>query len=99
MTIGIGIAGHMLDLAVKKRDRGLFGQSVIGIFLHEIFHNITAMIRYYDFDFISSMSAMLLAAGTTAQRHVVIFSNYAKFITGVGGKKFRLIERRKLFVR
>jgi len=98
MTIGIGIAGHMLDLAVKKRDRGLFGQSVIGIFLHEIFHNITAMIRYYDFDFISSMSAtMLLAAGTnSAKARRVIFSNYAKSITGVGGKKLSLIERRKL---
>ena len=98
MTIGIGIAGDMLDQGVRKRDPKLFGQNIMCVFLHEIFHNITAMIRFYDFDFISSLSSTMMLAGATnnAKSRRIIFSNYANSVTGIGGKKLNLFQRKKL---
>lgn len=98
MDIGIGIAGKMLDQGVAKKDRKNFGQTIMSVFLHEIFHNIAAMLRFYDYDFITSMSSTLMLAGATnsVKARRIIFSNYAKSITGVGGKKLNLFQRQKL---
>ena len=98
MDIGIGIAGKMLDQGVAKKDRKNFGQTIMAVFLHEIFHNIAAMLRFYDYDFITSMSSTLMLAGATnsVKARRIIFSNYAKSITGVGGKKLNLFQRQKL---
>ncbi|MBO4735977.1 MAG: hypothetical protein J5614_06235 [Paludibacteraceae bacterium] len=98
MDIGIGIAGKMLDQGVAKKDRKNFGQTIMSVFLHEIFHNISAMLRFYDYDFITSMSSTLMLAGATnsVKARRIIFSNYAKSITGVGGKKLNLFQRQKL---
>lgn len=98
MDIYIGIAGNMLDQGVAKKDRKNFGQTIMAVFLHEIFHNIAAMLRFYDFDFISSMSSTLMLAGSTnsAKARRVIFSNYAKSVTGIGGKKMNVFQRKKL---
>lgn len=98
IDIYIGIAGHMLDQGVARKDRKNFGQSIMGIFLHEIFHNIAAMLRFYDYDFITSMSSTMMLAGATnsVKARRIIFSNFAKSINGIGGKKLNLFQRRKL---
>ena len=98
MEIYIGIAGNMLDQGVAKKEHKHFGQTIMAVFLHEIFHNIAAMIRFYDFDFITSLSSTMMLAGSTnsVKARRVIFSNYAKSITGIGGKKLNLFQRKKL---
>lgn len=98
MEIYIGIAGNMLDQGVAKKEHKHFGQTIMAVFLHEIFHNISAMIRFYDFDFITSLSSTMMLAGSTnsVKARRIIFSNYAKSITGIGGKKLNLFQRKKL---
>lgn len=98
MDIMIGIAGQMLDQGVAQKDRKNFGQTIMGLFLHEIFHNIAAMLRFYDFDFISSMSSTMMLAGATnsVKARRIIFSNFAKSVNGIGGKKLNLFQRKKL---
>lgn len=98
MDISIGIAGNMFDLGVAQKDRKNFGQAILGIFLHEIFHNISAMLRFYDYDFITSMSSTMMLAGATqnVKARRIIFSNFAKSVNGISGKKLNLFQRKKL---
>ena len=43
-------------------DQKLFGQFVIGVFLHEIFHNISAVLRLYNAEFKTMISSTMLMA-------------------------------------
>lgn len=98
MRINITIAGRMMDTFIKYRDKQLFGQSMVAVFLHEIFHNIVQMIAQFDFDFITSMSSTMMIATSTksVKARRAIFSNYVKSIRSIDGKKLSLFERKKM---
>lgn len=96
--IRIIIQGDMLDIFTRKRGENLFGQSLISVFLHEIFHNITQMLRYYNAEFIGTMSsAMMLATSTkNVKARRAVLSNAVKTMDCFDGKKLNIITRKKL---
>ncbi len=98
MKINIVIEGKMMDVFIRQRDKQLFGQSLVSVFLHEIFHNIVAMLRQYDYDFITSMSATMMIASSTrsVKARRAIFSNYVKSLRSIDGKKVNMFERKRL---
>lgn len=98
ITIEIVIIGKMMDSFVAHRDRSLFGQSLIAVFLHEIHHNIVQMLRQYDYTFISTMSSTMMIATSTrsVKARRKIFTNYANSLQSIDGKKMSLFAKKKM---
>lgn len=98
MEINIDIKGKFLDELIQKKDKTLFGQSLISVFLHEIFHNIIYAIECYNSSFIATMSStMMLATSTSSVKsRRTIFTNYVNAIQTFDGKKLSRAGKRKM---
>ena len=98
MVIHIDIEGKFLDEMMTKRDKKLFGQSMISVFLHEIFHNIIWAMEQYDSTFIATMSTTMMLATSTpnVKARRTIFTNYVNSIRSFDGKALNRSAKRKM---
>lgn len=96
--IDIDFAGKILQINPANKDRELFGQSVLAIILHEIWHNISCSLRKDNDAFIFTMSsAMSLATATdNIKNRRIIISNAVNAMSDSSGKKINRLAKRKL---
>lgn len=98
---GLPIEIHVLGTALDEdapTDISLFGQSVISVFLHEIFHNIYAVLRGHEAAFYGSFAiTMSIATGIRDGKSKRIFlSNYVNTLDSFAGLKMTKFKRNKL---
>lgn len=96
--IDIDLAGKIFKINPANKDRELFGQTVLAIILHEIWHNIAASIRKENDEFIFTLSsAMQLASATDNMKNRrIIISNAVNAMTEIGGKKINRVTKRRM---
>lgn len=77
-------------------DQKLFGQFVIGVFLHEIFHNISSVLRMYNTEFKTMLSSTMLMASMSKSAKVrrKLITNFVETANKVGFINKNLIERK-----
>ena len=77
-------------------DQKLFGQFVIGVFLHEIFHNISAVLRLYNAEFKTMVSSTMLMASMSKSAKVrrKLITNFVETANKIGFINKNLIERK-----
>ena len=97
-AVKIVLAGDIFQITPAGRESDTFGQAVVSIILHEIFHNIAGCIRKDNDAFISTVtSSMMLATATDNLRNRrVILSNAVNAAAAITGQKVGRIEKRKL---
>lgn len=98
---GLPIEIHILGTALDEdapTDISLFGQSVISVFLHEIFHNIYAVLRSHEASFYGSFAiTMSIATGIRDGKSKRVFlSNYVNTLDSFAGLKMTKFKRNKL---
>ena len=98
---GLPIEIHILGTALDEdapTDISLFGQSVISVFLHEIFHNIYAVLRGHEASFYGSFAVtMSIATGIRDGKSKRVFlSNYVNTLDSFAGLKMTKFKRNKL---
>ena len=73
----------------NSKDSKLFGQHMVGVFLHEIFHNISLIMREESAKMSLSLATALNAAGSTddVKRKRIIITNYVDSIDAVSDNK------------
>ena len=96
--IDIDLAGKILQINPANKNRELFGQTVLAIILHEIWHNISASLIKENDEFIFTLSsAMSLASATDNMKsRRVVISNAVNAMSELGGKKLNRITKRQL---
>lgn len=96
--IDIDFGGKIFQINPANKDRELFGQSVLAIILHEIWHNISASLIKENDEFIFTLSsAMSLASATDNMKsRRVVISNAVNAMSELGGKKLNRITKRQL---
>lgn len=97
-AVKIILAGEIFQMSPAGRESDTFGQAVVSVILHEIFHNIAGCIRKDNDAFISTVtSSMMLATATDNLRNRrVILSNAVNAAAAITGQKVGRIEKRKL---
>lgn len=97
LPIEIHVQGTALD-GDSPTDISLFGQSVISVFLHEIFHNIFAVLNSHEASFYGAFSVtMSIATGIRDGKTKRVFlSNYVNTLDSFAGLKMSKFKRRKL---
>lgn len=98
LDINITFAGNIMNTFVAKRDKTLFGQSVISVMLHEIHHNIVQMLRQYDDEFMATMSSAMMIASSlnSVKDRKKVISQYVNSITSFDGKKLGIIGKQRI---
>ena len=98
MNISITFVGRIMNMFIEKRDKSLFGQSVMSVMLHEIHHNIVQMLRQYDDEFIASMSSMMMIASSlnSAKARRQVITRYVNSLTSFDGKKLGAFGKAKM---
>lgn len=99
--IDIDFAGKIFQINPAGKNRELFGQSVLAVILHEIWHNISGSLRKDNDEFIFTLSSgMALATSTDNMKNRrVILSNCVNALSSINGKKLNVISKRKLVKR
>ena len=92
LVVEDGIAGLI------PKEPELFGQGVVSIFLHEIFHNIAWCIRYQMGEMVTCMNLTAIAAMDTrdAKTRRQIVDQYVNMLGVTSGVKMNRTMRRKL---
>lgn len=74
----------------NSKDSKLFGQHMVAVFLHEIFHNISLIMREESAKMSLSLATALNAAGSTddVKKKRIIITNYVDSIDAVSDNKF-----------
>ena len=95
--IDIDLGGKIFKINPANKNRELFGQSVLAIILHEIWHNISASIRKDTDEFIFTLSsAMMLASSTDNMKNRrIIISNAVNALGSFDGQKMNRLAKRK----
>lgn len=97
---GFQLNGQPISIYVYNRflesnnsNSKLFGQQMVSIFLHEIFHNISLVMREESAKMALSLTAALNAAGSTddVKKKRIIMQNYVDTIDAVS--KSKLIDK------
>lgn len=96
--IDIDFAGKIFQINPANKNRELFGQTVLAIILHEIWHNISMSLRKENNEFIFTLSSAMSMASSTdnMKNRRVIISNAVNAMSEIGGKKVNRITKRKL---
>ena len=96
--IFIIFAGEIFKSAPSAKELDLFGQSVMSIILHEIYHNISDSLRKENDQFIFTMSSgIMLAASTKNMRNRrKILSNCVNTLAGMTDGKMNRSAKRKM---
>ena len=93
---GFQLNGQPIAIYVSNRffennssDSKLFGQHMVGVFLHEIFHNISLIMREESAKMALSLATTLNAAGSTddVKKKRIIITNYVDSIDAVSDNK------------
>lgn len=88
--IDIDLGGKILHLnPASVKDKELFGQTTLGLILHEIWHQISCSLEKENGQFVFTVSAaMALATSTDNMRNRrVIMSNCVNTLSAMSGKK------------
>ena len=98
MPIDIDFAGKIFDFAPSSKQRELFGQTVLSIILHEIWHNISCSLEKENGQFIFTVSSGVMLASATDNVHNrrVILCNCVNTLTEMSGKKINRITKRRM---
>ena len=98
MQITVTFVGKFMNMCIAKRDKTLFGQSIMSVLLHEIHHNIVQMLRQYDSEFISTMSSMMMIASSldTVKARKQVITQYVNSLTSFDGKKLGVFSKKKM---
>lgn len=96
--IVIYFAGDIFNMDFAKRDQDLFGQSVLAVILHEIWHNIACTIRVQNDQFIFTLTSAIQAATATenVKSRRVILTNAVNAMSSLSEKKIGRFQKRKL---
>ena len=95
--IEINVAGDIFKWNPASQDK-MFGQSVVSIFLHEIWHNISASLEKEsgEFVFTASTAIMLASATDNIKNRRVIIQNCVNTLSEMGGRKINRGTKRRL---
>lgn len=96
--IQIFFAGEIFNMDFAKRGQELFGQYVLSIILHEIWHNIASTIRSQNDQFIFTLSSAIQAATATSEVKTrrVILTNAVNAMSSLSDKKISKFQKKKL---
>lgn len=99
--VDIDFAGKILQLNPASKKNELFGQTVLGIILHEIWHQISCSLEKENGQFIFTVSsAMALASSTDNMKsRRVIMSNCVNTLSEMSGKKINPLTKRVIVKR
>ena len=79
-------------------DQSLFGQAVVSILLHEIFHNIMEVFRTYNTEFNAMLTTTMITASLTKNAKVrrKLITNFANAVDAMSpkGEKMTIIQKR-----
>lgn len=105
-TKGFQLNGLAIDIMIfekaldedSPKSISLFGQNVVSTFLHEIFHNISAALRYEESNFEAALQTMMLAASSkkSGRASRAIVTRFVKTLDSFYGIKLNPIKRRGL---
>lgn len=95
--IEINVAGDIFKWNPASQDK-MFGQAVVSIFLHEIWHNISASLEKEsgEFVFTASTAIMLASATDNIKNRRVIIQNCVNTLSEMGGRKINRGTKRRL---
>ena len=98
LPIDIFVINKSIDEEMPKKDPSMFGQFVIAGLLHEIFHNIAAVMREESITSeLAIVSTINLAASKeSSKERRVIITKFVKSMDKMNGNKLGIIGRRKL---
>ena len=96
--IDIDFAGKIFQINPASKNRELFGQTVLAVILHEIWHNISRSLRKDNDGFIFTLSSAMSLATSTDNIHNrrVIISNAVNAMSEIDGEKINRFAKRKL---
>ena len=97
LPIDIFVTNTALDEDAPD-DKSLFGQHIISVFCHEIFHNIMAVLRSKEAQFTASLvETMMLAENIpSASNRRKLITNFVNTIDEFGGMKMNIITKRTM---
>ena len=97
-NVDIFFAGRIFEINPASRSAETFGQSVMSIILHEIFHNIFESIRRQNDTFIFTMSSGVILASQTdnLKNRRAILANAVNAASSVSGRKVSRGEKRRM---
>ena len=98
LPIDVILAGDIVKINPAQNDREMYGQAIMSIILHEIWHNISAAIRKETDGYIAVMaSAVMLASSTdNIKSRRTVLTNAINAITATGQQKIGRFVKRKL---
>lgn len=98
LPIDVILAGDIVKINPAQNDREMYGQAIMSIILHEIWHNISAAIRKETDGYIAVMaSAVMLASSTdNIKSRRAVLTNAINAITATGQQKIGRFVKRKL---
>lgn len=94
----IMFAGDIFKFSAASKEKDLFGQSVMSIILHEIYHNISDALRKENNAFIFTVTSGILLASSTnnMKNRRKILSNCVNTLSMITGNKVNRITKRKV---
>ena len=96
LPIDINILGNISKWT--SEDQSIFGQSIVSIMLHEIFHNISLVMKgmtAWTKDTLGIALATASAAKTGRERRIII-TNYVNTLDAIEGMKLSRLQKRAL---
>jgi hypothetical protein len=94
--VDIDLGGKILQINPASKDRELFGQTVLGIILHEIWHQISCSLEKENGQFVFTVSSAMAMATATDNMHNrrVIMSNCVNALAESSGRKMNALTKR-----
>ena len=94
--VDIDLGGKILQINPASKDRELFGQTVLGIILHEIWHQISCSLEKENGQFVFTVSSAMALASSTDNMHNrrVIMSNCVNTLAATSGQKMNALTKR-----
>lgn len=95
LPIDIEIINHYLEYS-SPNDIELFGQNMVSTILHEIFHNISAVMRYDSVTTSMSLAMAMNIAGSakTAKERRIVITNYVNSLDPEGNLINRIAKKK-----
>lgn len=97
MPIDIFYVGSGVD-DFSPDDNELFGQGIVSTCLHEIFHNIAAVLRENTASQMAALESTMMIASSIrdGKRKRIFLTNYVNTLSEVGGRKLPRVAKRIL---
>lgn len=102
---GLPITIYLLNNVLIENaptDPSLFGQAVVAILLHEIFHNVMMVFREYNTEFNSMLTTTMIAASLTKNAKVrrKLITNFANAVDAMNppGEKMNIVQK-KIYIK